>query len=244
MEFDTFPIRHSQEPAMHRCLAAIVLFLSLATQAWAEQGNVELKQKDNTVDVTIDGKPFTTLQLDKAQAKPYFYPVLAADGAMICRQLENPEDHPHHKGIWCSIDEVNGIKFWAEKGKIVNDGVSLVSASGNPAKIKVVNHWLGEDGKPVVIETAEYSIFANRLVAYDATFTASEKPVTFDDTKEGMFGMRVANTTRAAARGARSSTPRGSRPKRNAGARNRNGSTISERSTAKRTASHSDRPPP
>ncbi|HEY3965389.1 MAG TPA: PmoA family protein [Planctomycetaceae bacterium] len=186
---------------MPRYFAAVALFLAFATQAKAEQGNVELKQKDNAVDVTIDGKPFTTLQLDKSQPKPYFYPVVAADGAIICRQLENPEDHPHHKGIWCSIDEVNGIKFWAEKGKIVNHEVSVVSASGNPAKIKVVNHWLGEDGKPVVMETAEYSIFANRLIAYDALFTAGEKSVTFDDTKEGMFGMRVANTMRGSAGG-------------------------------------------
>src|SRR5690349_6928196 len=147
---------------MSRLLVAALVSLALSASAWADGGNVELKQKENAVDVTIDGKPFTTLQTDKAQAKPYFYPVVAADGAMICRQLENPEDHPHHKGIWCSIDEVNGIKFWAEKGKIVNHEVSLDSASGNPAKLKVVNHWLGEDGKPVVIEAAEYSIFPNR----------------------------------------------------------------------------------
>ncbi|MBI3864650.1 MAG: PmoA family protein [Planctomycetia bacterium] len=186
---------------MLRFFAALLVCFALSTNARADGGSVELKQKENAVDVTIDGKPFTTLQLDKAQAKPYFFPVLAADGAMICRALENPEDHPHHKGIWCSIDEVNGIKYWAEKGKIVNLSVSLPSASGNPAKVNVVNHWLGEDGKPVVTETADYSIFANRLIAYDATFTAGEKLVTFDDTKEGMFGMRLANSMRGSSGG-------------------------------------------
>ena len=185
----------------HLPAAVAVLLFAVPTLVWtesarAESGNVELKKQDNAVEVKIDGKEFTSLRVDKSQPKPYFYPVRAADGAIVCRQLENPVDHPHHKGIWCSIDEVNGIKFWAEKGKIENHSVELVAASGNPAKIKLVNHWLGDDGKPVVVETVALSIFANRLIAYDARFTAGEKPVAFHDTKEGMFGIRMANSIR------------------------------------------------
>lgn len=186
----------------HLPTAVAVLLFAVLTLAWpefahAQTGSVELKKQDNAVEVKIDGKEFTVLRLDKSQPKPYFYPVRAADGAVVCRQLENPEDHPHHKGIWCSIDEVNGIKFWAEKGKIENHSVELVAAAGNPAKLKLVNHWLGEDGKPVIIETVAVSIFPNRLLAYDAQFTAGEKSVTFHDTKEGMFGIRVANSLRS-----------------------------------------------
>lgn len=187
---------------MRRLPVAVLVFLFAATSlshgrlASARAGTVELKKADNAVEVKIDGKEFTMLRADKSQPKPYFYPVRAADGAVICRQLESPADHPHHKGIWCSIDEVNGIKFWAEKGKIENQSVELLAASGDPAKIKLVNHWLGADGKPVVVEMATVSIFANRLISYDGQFTAGEQSVTFDDTKEGMFGMRVADSLR------------------------------------------------
>lgn len=180
---------------MPRLIAAVVIF-ALSSPLLADDGKVRLEKQDKAVQVTIDGREFTTLQLETSQAKPYFYPVKAADGALVCRQLENPEDHPHHKGIWCSIDEVNGIKFWAEKGKIQNQSVELVTPSGNPAKIKLVNQWLGDDGQPVIIETALVSIFANRLLAYDTNFTAGAKQVTFDDTKEGLFGIRVANSMR------------------------------------------------
>ena len=180
---------------MPRLIAALVV-LCLASPLIADEGKVVLEKHDHAVQVLIDGHEFTTLRTDKSQPKPYFYPVRAADGAVVCRQLENPEDHPHHKGIWCSIDEVNGIKFWAEKGKIENQSVELVAPSGNPAKIKLVNHWLGDDGKPITIETALVSIFANRLLAYNTNFTAGDKAVTFDDTKEGLFGIRVANSMR------------------------------------------------
>ncbi len=179
---------------MSRLSVALAVFV-LANSALAEP-KVELIKRENAVEVKIDGREFTVLNVDKRQAKPFFSPVLAADGAIITRGLENPEDHPHHKGIWCSIDEVNGIKFWAEQGKIDNQSVELVSASGNPARLRLINHWLDKEGKPLVIERTSVAIFANRLIACDIQFTAGEKPVTFDDTKEGLFGLRVANSLR------------------------------------------------
>jgi hypothetical protein len=186
---------------MKRLPAAIIVFFAFSTSAFAQQAAVELHKKENTVEVDIAGKEFTTLHVDKSLPKPFFSPVRAADGAVISRGLENPVDHPHHKGIWCSIDEVNGIKFWAENGKIENQSIELVSPTGNPAKIKLVNHWLAEDGKPLLIETTIVSIFANRLVAYEIHFAAADKPVTFEDTKEGLFGIRVADSLRGQAGG-------------------------------------------
>lgn len=185
---------------MKRLLATIAIIVT-TTPAFADLMTVDLVKKENTVEVKIGNRDFTTLHFAKSQPKPYFSPVAAADGAVVSRPLENPEDHPHHKGIWCSIDEVNDVKFWAEKGKIENQSVELAPATGTPAKIKLVNHWLDGAGKPLLIEATTVSIFANRLIGYDIKFTAAEKPVTFGDTKEGMFGIRVADSLREKAGG-------------------------------------------
>jgi hypothetical protein len=169
--------------------------LSLSSVA-AAADTVKLEKKPDGVVVTIGGKEFTTYNTAKSQMKPYFWPVLAADGVNITRSLEKPEDHPHHKGIWCSIDEVNELKFWAEKAKIENASVEIVKAEGNPAQLRIVNHWLAADGQPLLKETVNVSIHANRRIDYDLEFTAGASPVTFADTKEGMFGIRMGNTLR------------------------------------------------
>jgi hypothetical protein len=72
----------------------------------------------------------------------------------------------------------------------------MEAVEGNPAQIKLKNHWLGKDELPIVVETTTISIFPSRLMIYDATFTAAADKVTFEDTKEGLFGIRVATTMR------------------------------------------------
>lgn len=110
-------------------------------------------------------------------------------------------DHVHHKGIWTSIDEVNDIRYWAEKGTIRNAGVEVNVESGDPAVFTVTNHWLGNDEQPLLIETTQIAVFPNRLLSYDTTFQAVGQPVTFNDTKEGLFGIRLPNEMRESAAG-------------------------------------------
>ena len=164
--------------------------------AQAQSDQVTFQRKDGGLAVMLGTETFTFLHTGPEWAKPYFSPVHAPGGAIITRAIGDPEDkdHPHHKGIWLSVDEVNEIKFWAEAGKILN--VKVEAIEGNPAQIKLKNHWLGKDELPVLVETTTISIFPSRLVIYDTTLTAAVPKVTFEDTKEGLFGIRVASTMR------------------------------------------------
>lgn len=105
-------------------------------------------------------------------------------------------DHPHHKGVWNTIDEVNGIKFWNEDGRVENVSVEVTKEVGDPVEMKVVNHWLDADGQPLVKEATTISVGSNRLWEYDITFSALDRPVEFGDTKEGMFAIRLTNSMR------------------------------------------------
>lgn len=182
------------KPLFSCCLIVpLVLFASSASAAGPA---VRLTQKADTLEVTVGNEPFAVYNFASNLPKPFFWPVRAPGGQVMTRPLENPKDHPHHKGVWLSIDEVNGVAFWAEKGKIQNVSVKVLDAEGDPARFEVVNHWLGKDGQPVLSEKTIVSIFANRLIAYDIQFAADYDAVTFGDTKEGLFGFRMVDSMR------------------------------------------------
>lgn len=169
----------------------VLVIASTLSSARSGEPTVRLERKGDTIEVTLAGKELAVYQTSKSFPKPFFSPVRSEGGVVVTRSLEKPKDHPHHKGVWVAIDEVSGVKFWAEKGKIENAKLELLAAEGNPAKMRVTNHWLGQDGKPLVIETTEIAIHNNRLFAYDMRFTPGSESVVFDDTKEGLFGIRL-----------------------------------------------------
>ncbi|MGH7127110.1 MAG: PmoA family protein [Planctomycetaceae bacterium] len=179
-------------PALCRFAVASLLLFSTAALDAGEQ-TVRLEMHEDTLTVTIDGAEFATYHFGDELPKPFFADVRAPGGTVVTRTLNDPvdKDHPHHKGIWVAVDEVNEVDFWAEKGKIDNASVKPLVAEGNPAKLQVVNHWLSEDEKPMVTETTIISIYPNRVMAYDITFTAVDRPAEFLDTKEGLFAVRL-----------------------------------------------------
>ncbi len=182
---------------------AFGLVLAAISTAMAED-KVTVEPQDHALVIKIGGKEFTTFRYAPDQPKPYFLPVRAADGAVVTRPLNDPEDkdHPHHKGIWNAIDEVNDVKFWAEQAKIVSKDVRW-SQAGDAVKLSLKNDWTGPDGVIVVHEDATVTIYPSRLMVYHMTFSKpeSQKTVTFGDTKEGMFGIRVATSLREKAGG-------------------------------------------
>jgi hypothetical protein len=175
---------------------ALVAMACFVAVNGVKAGEVGLTATAKGIDVTIDGAPFTTFSASKEYAKPFFLPVRAADGTAVTRVLDNPEDHPHHKGVWFSLDEVNGLNFWAEKARIETQSFEVVKGKGNPAVLKYVAHWLGDDGQPLLEEATEVRIFDNRMFAFSFELKAVSKAVHFEDTKEGLFGIRLPNGMR------------------------------------------------
>lgn len=175
-----------------------VCFLALAVPGYggaAESVQIAKGAEADTLAITVDGKPFLTFNYGAGLPKPFFLPVTTAEGVVVNRELgdKSDADHPHHKGIWNAIDEVNGVKFWAEKGLIRNTQVKITAATGSTAFFTAVNEWRNaETDKVEVVEKVQITIYPSRLLVYDMTFHAAHGPVVFEDTKEGLFGFRVA----------------------------------------------------
>jgi hypothetical protein len=162
----------------------------------AGEPSVELQTADNhTVTITIDGQPFGTLNAAPELPKPFLLPVRTATGVVINRALndESDPDHPHHKGLWVSVDEVSGLRFWNENAPIRNLAVRILRTGKDVGILETVNQWCDpETGAPKLTETTTVTIHPNRLLVYDILLTASHGSVVFEDTKEGLLGFRVA----------------------------------------------------
>ncbi len=160
------------------------------------------------IDVEIDGKPFTTFYSGAEAWKPYLSPLRSASGKIVTRHFPMEQvageshDHPHHRGLWFSYDDVNGVKFWENDPgyKTPNRGKILVrkselKARGSSKVIQASMDWVDANGQPILVETRSMTFSGKpdaRIIDFDILLTAPEK-VVFGDTKEGAFAIRLAD---------------------------------------------------
>jgi hypothetical protein len=168
---------------------------------------VDDKQK---VDIFIDGNYFTSYCYPSNIEKPFLFPVLAPNGAVITRGFPiEPRkgervDHPHHIGIWFNHGDVNGLDFWnnssaiaADKkdsyGHIVNQKISKVE-DGKKGVLEVEANWEDNKGNILLKENTVF-VFSgdvnSRTIDHISTLTALNGDVTFGDSKEGLIAIRV-----------------------------------------------------
>lgn len=179
------------------------------------------KEAEKRVDVMVDGKLFTSYYWPDNVMKPILFPINTSAGTTITRgyPIKNrpfeTTDHPHHNGSWLNYGDVNGYNFWGNTGRS-NSSDTSAAAIKRASMLGAIKHlkfeqitdgtgegvlvadesWvLTATGKELMAERTEYHFIAKgttRIIDRITTLTAREDSVTFRDTKEGMFGMRVA----------------------------------------------------
>jgi len=186
---------------------ALCCLASVPVRALA--AGVEVTPLADRVEVKVDGEPFTTLRF-KDGPKPYFYPLLAPGGTPVTRHFpmrkdaaDEEQDHPHHRSLWFTHGDVNGVDFWAEgpeRGRIVQEKLIEAKGGAEEGVIRTANHWVTAAGKGVLTDEMTFRVIrqpGGRLLEYAITLKASEgTDVTFGDTKEGTFGLRLAESMR------------------------------------------------
>ena len=158
-----------------------------------------------TIDIKLNGEPLTTHHLDIGP-KPILYPLYGPTGAPITRAYPmkdvhgEDKDHPHHRSFWFTHGSVNGVDFWSElKGHGTIKETARLTVIDGPAlgRIRTTDDWVAPDGHVVCSDERTltfYNTKHGRVLDFEITITATHGAVTFDDTKEGMFGLRVASS--------------------------------------------------
>jgi hypothetical protein len=202
---------------MKPVLWAILLAAPLAAQVRIAQHGIEY------IAVEIKGKPFTQFFIGPETNKPYLHPLRSASGKIVTRGYPMEEDipgesrdHPHHRGLWFAHGDVNGFDFWGNEtrggkfGRIVLAKVDNLSGGKDSGVIDAGFEWRDPGGKVLLTEARQmtfYGLPKSRAIDFDITLTAREK-VTFGDTKEGTFALRVASALEEPRAGAPAQPPR------------------------------------
>jgi hypothetical protein len=203
-------------PSLTLAVACAVALAALPGRAASDDPAVKLVDRpaERRVDVLIDGKPFTSYIYPSTLQKPVLYPIRSASGTVVTRgfPLEPRQgeraDHPHHVGHWFNYGDVNGYDFWGHSdatpaaskprmGTIVHKEITRVASGEGRGELGVRADWVVPDGSTLLREQTQF-VFSGganrRVIDRTTTWTAADTAVTFKDTKEGAFGIRVARS--------------------------------------------------
>jgi hypothetical protein len=202
------------------CLLAVVLLVpqfSPAADVSIDKGadSAEFKiGKETVAKYQFRG----TVQVEKGEgtkplAKPFLWPVLSPAGVPVTRawpmDRTSPDktDHFHQKSVWfCHGDVIpegidlkgkHAVDFWSETaghGRIV-----CVDAAVKSGRLETKNEWQTADGVKILAEERAIGlqeVSGGRLYTFECKLIASVCPITFGDTKEGSFGVRVNDAIR------------------------------------------------
>jgi hypothetical protein len=190
----------------------IVALAALGGSLTAAGGvDVKVNEAAQRVDITIDGKPFTSYIWPSTLKKPVLYPLRTAKGTLVTRGFPlDPRpgervDHPHHVGLWLNHGNVNGLDFWnnsdaikkqdaPKMGTIFHRRIVEAKSGADSGRLVVEMAWMTPDNTQLLKETTTFVFRGGpdaRTIDRTTTLTALDQKVTFKDSKEGFLGMRM-----------------------------------------------------
>ncbi|HHX72918.1 MAG TPA: hypothetical protein GX701_08360 [Clostridiales bacterium] len=175
--------------------------LNITVARATSPGTAQSRQTDRGVSVYLDGRQFAEYYTKTDLAKPYFGPFYDQFGTQVTRLDFETKEHPHHRSLWISHGDVNGVDTWNEpKGKngfIRNKKLYDFVNGGAYTAFTAENQWTTHEGEPLLDETTRYKVYqmpdAASLFDVEITLTAAYDDVTLGATKEaGPLAIRMA----------------------------------------------------
>src|SRR5665213_1609480 len=195
-----------------------ITFLPLPGRGESEA--VSFTRQGNTIKVAIGGKPFTVYHFDPNTAKAYLQPLRDANGVVVTRGFpigdtipvahqHDPSVEPHQRAMYFGHGNINGYDFWSEEvflkyyghgdtsrfGRMVFRKIDEMSGGPSSGTIRATFDLEGPDHKPFAEEVQQYTFSgdaSSRVIDCEFVFRATQGAVTFGDTKEGTFALRLA----------------------------------------------------
>jgi hypothetical protein len=191
----------------HRVLTPTLLALaSVVLWATACAAEITVEPSEKGMAVKIDGQPFTEYVTD-FNGTPILWPIIGPTGKPMTRAYpmgEGPnerEDHVHHRSLWFTHGDVNGLSFWHKE--TIRHRQFVKAEGGQEGIIVTQNDYLAPNGDKVCEDERRLKFGVDgktRWIDFEITLKATNGPLKFGDTKEGTMAIRVAGTMKVDAK--------------------------------------------
>lgn len=191
-----------------------LLLIAICCGACQESNTFRFERTTNSVRLYYDDQHITSYLFEDTLQKQCFYPLHVPSGKRLTRgfpleKIRNEStDHPHHIGLWFAYGEVNGVDFWTSTwetydgvsvrhGKIKHEEVTYEMLSSHTVVFRTASVWQSLDRDLLKEHTSTwFRVADDQLIVDRKTNLVAEDSIHFEDSKEGMYAIRVADFLR------------------------------------------------
>lgn len=118
-------------------LNTLIVLTGVMMSFSASGSKITASKVGSKINVTIDGKFFTSYIFSEDEKYPFFYPVNGPLSGGSVTSMRNAE-YPHHSSLFFGCDLINGGNYWQEgleRGRIISVNAQIEKQGGDSAVI-------------------------------------------------------------------------------------------------------------
>jgi len=175
----------------------IIVLTGVMISLSASAAKITAGKVGSKINVSIDGKFFTSYIFSEDEKYPFFYPVNGPVSGGSVTSMRNAV-YPHHTSLFFGCDLVNGGNYWQEgleRGRIISVNAMIEKQGGDSVVITDECIWSRPGAISPVKDTRRYTI-----ISPSATITLIDVEITMEmlmdvhikKTNHSLFSARMA----------------------------------------------------
>jgi Family of unknown function (DUF6807) len=174
-----------------------LIFLCMVLPISISAAKISAVKVGSKINVTINGKYFTSYIFSDDEKYPFFYPVNGPVSGGSVTSMRNAE-YPHHSSLFFGCDLVNGGNYWQEgleRGRIISVNAQILKEGGDTVIITDECIWSRPGALSPVKDTRKFTITAPSAAMTQIDVEIMMEmlmDVTIKKTNHSLFSARMA----------------------------------------------------
>jgi hypothetical protein len=182
---------------MTKSILFTVLCHVMLTFSSAQAAKINAVKVGSKINITIDGKFFTSYIFSSDEKYPFFYPVNGPLTGGSVTSMRNGE-YPHHSSLFFGCDLINGGNYWQEgleRGRIISVNAEILKEGGDSVVISDECIWSRPGAASPIKDSRKFIVTLSSASVYQIDVEITMEmlmDVHIRKTNHSLFSVRVA----------------------------------------------------